>query len=102
MIGCVTSCVVKQEEQGQGPEMRKENTPGVTERINDTDTSIGGADVSDAEKAGWTLCVTERSNATDTRIGVDAEKAGSIIHSEADRVMRLRAKSEILSVKVFN
>ena len=93
---------MKQEELGQQPGMRRKNTPGVTERVNDVETCVGVTSRSATEKAGWTLCVTERSNATDTRIGVDAEKAGSIIHSEADRVMRLRTKSEILSVKVFN
>ena len=69
-IGCVTSCVVKCEEQGQQPEMRKNMTPGVTEPSND------------AEKAGRTPCVIERSNVADTCIGGasrrDAEKAGSV------------------------
>ena len=48
------SCVVKREEQGQQLEMRKKITPGVTERSNDMDTSIGGAGVINAEKAGQT------------------------------------------------
>ena len=42
-IGFVTSCVVTQEELGQQPKKRKENRQSVTERINDTETCIGGA-----------------------------------------------------------
>ena len=76
------SCVVKQKEQGQRREMCKENMPGVTEGNNDMDTSIGGADVSDAEKAGRMPCITERSNDADTCTGGAsmsyAEKAGSV------------------------
>ena len=60
MIGCVTSCVVKCEEQGQQLEMSKNMTPGVTERSNDVGTSIGGAGVGYAGKAGCTPCVIER------------------------------------------
>ena len=52
MIGLVTSCVVTEEELGQGPEKQKENTQSVTEQINDTETRIGGASVENAEKAG--------------------------------------------------
>ena len=49
-IGCVTSCVVKQEELGQQPGLRKKNTPS----INDAETCVGGASRSDAEKKGRT------------------------------------------------
>ena len=48
-IGFVMSCVVTQEELGQQPEKRKENTQSITGRINDAETHIGGAN---AEKAG--------------------------------------------------
>ena len=79
---CVTSCVVKCKEQGQQPEMRKNMTPGVTEQSNYAGTSIGGAGVGYAEKAGWTPCLIEWSNAADTCIGGasrhDVEKAGSV------------------------
>ena len=51
-IGCVTSCVVKQEELGQRPGMCRKDMPGVTERINDSETCVGSATRSDAEKAG--------------------------------------------------
>ena len=65
-IGCINSCVVKTEEIGQQPELRKTDLPSV----------------SDAEKAGRTPCITERSNATDTCIGGasggDTKKAGSL------------------------
>ena len=47
-IGFVTSCLVTQEELGQQPKKRKENTQRVKGRINDVDTRIGNA-----EKAGW-------------------------------------------------
>ena len=60
---------MKCEEQGQKPEMRKNMMPGVTERSNDAGTSIGGAGVGYAEKAGRTPCVIERSNVADTCIG---------------------------------
>ena len=77
-IGCVNSCVVKQDEWGQQLELCKKVTPS----INDAETCVGGANRSDAEKAGWTPCVIERSNAPDTCIGGasrrDAEKAGSV------------------------
>ena len=83
-IGCVTSCVVKQEELGQQPGLRKKNTPS----INDAETCVGGASRSDAEKAGRTPCVTGRSNATDTCIGgasgCNTKKAGSV-HSIGNR-----------------
>ena len=86
--GCVTSCLVKCEEQGQQPEMLKNMTPSVTERSNDVGTSIGDAGVGFAEKAGWMPCVIEQSNAVDTSIGGhsrrDAEKAGSV-HSIESR-----------------
>ena len=79
---------MKSEEQGQQPEIRKNITPGFTERSNDVGTSIGGAGVSYAEKSGRTPCVIERSNAADTCIGGasrhDAEKAGSV-HSIESR-----------------
>ena len=82
MIGCVTSCVVKCEEQGLQLEMRQNMTPGITEQSNDAGTSIGGAGVGYVEKAGRTPCVIERSNAGDTCIGSasrqDVEKAGSV------------------------
>ena len=48
----MTSCEVKQEELGQRPEMRRENTPCVNERSNVADPRIGGASVRNAEKAG--------------------------------------------------
>ena len=55
-----------------------------TPSINDTETCVGGASRSDAQKEGWTPCVTGRSNATDTCIGgasgADAKKAGIYIH----------------------
>ena len=51
-IGLVMSCVVTQDEQGQTPEVHKEDTQRVTGQSNDTDTCIGGASVGDAEKAG--------------------------------------------------
>ena len=52
VIGFVMSCLVTQEELGQQPEMRKENTQSITGRINDTETCIGGANVGNAKKAG--------------------------------------------------
>ena len=52
-IGLGTSCAVTQAEQGQTPEMRKEDTQSVTGQSNDTDNRIGGTSVGDAEKAGW-------------------------------------------------
>ena len=62
--------------------MRRKNTPGVTEQVNDAETCVGSASRRDAEKAGQTPFFTERSNATDTCIGGasggDAKKAGSI------------------------
>ena len=85
---CVTSCVVKCEEQGKQPEMLENITPGVTERSNDVGTGIGGAGVSYAKKAGRTTCIIEQSNAGDTCIGGasrrDVEKAGSV-HSIESR-----------------
>ena len=51
-IGLVMSCVVMQDEQGQTPEVRKEDTQSFTGQSNDTDTHIGGGSVGDAEKAG--------------------------------------------------
>ena len=51
-IGFVTSCVVTQEELGQQPEKRKENTQSVTGQINAAETCIGGASVENVEKAG--------------------------------------------------
>ena len=48
----MTSCIVTQEEQGQVPVKRKEDTSSFTELINDMDTRIGGASVGNAEKAG--------------------------------------------------
>ena len=52
-IGLVMSCVVTQDEQGQTPEVRKEDTQSITgQSSNDTDTRIGGSNVGDAEKAG--------------------------------------------------
>ena len=39
----VMSCVVTQEEQGQIPEKRKEDTQSVTGQSNDSDTRIGSA-----------------------------------------------------------
>ena len=51
-IGLVTSCVVTQAEQGQTPEMYKEDRQSVTGQSNDTDTHIGVARVGDVEKAG--------------------------------------------------
>ena len=50
--GLVTSCVAKYAEQGQTPEMHKEDTQSITGWNNDTDTRIGGASVVDREKAG--------------------------------------------------
>ena len=44
------SCVVKQEELGQQPEKRKENTHCVAGRRNCVETSIGGASAGTAEK----------------------------------------------------
>ena len=46
-IGLVTSCVVvvKQAEQSQLPEKRKEDTQSVTGHSNNIDTRIGGASV---------------------------------------------------------
>ena len=52
IIGLVTSCVVKQAEQGQLPERRKEDMQSVTGWCNDMDTYIRGASEGDAEKAG--------------------------------------------------
>ena len=43
---------MKHEELGQRPKMRRENTPCVTERSNDSDTGIGGASGRNMEKAG--------------------------------------------------
>ena len=53
-IGLVTPCVVTQDEQGQTPEVRKEDTQSATGKSNDTDTCIGGSSVGDAEKTGRT------------------------------------------------
>ena len=52
-IGFVTSCIVTQEELGQRPEKREENTQSVTGGINDEKTPIGSASVGNSEKAGW-------------------------------------------------
>ena len=52
-IGFVMSWVVTQEELGQQPEKRKENTHSIAGQINDKGTCIGGASVENAEKAGW-------------------------------------------------
>ena len=49
-IGVVTSCIVTQEELGQQPEKRKENTQFFTGRSNCAETHIGGASVGNAEK----------------------------------------------------
>ena len=43
---------MKQEELGQRPEMRRENTPCVKEGSNNAETRIGGASVRNTEKAG--------------------------------------------------
>ena len=51
-IGLVTSCVVTHEEQGQALVERNDATQCVLERSNDTESCIGGATVSDVEKAG--------------------------------------------------
>ena len=51
-IGCVTSCVVKQEELGQQPGLHKKDKLSVNDWINDAETCVGGASRSDAEKAG--------------------------------------------------
>ena len=79
---------MKQEELGQRHWMHRKNTLGVTEWVNDTETCVGGASRSDAEKAGRTPCIKEQSNATDTCIGGasggNAKKAGSI-HSLGSR-----------------
>ena len=89
-LGCINSCVVKSEEIGQQPELRKTDPPSV----------------SDAEKAGREPGVTERINATDTSIGgasgEDARKAGRVHSLEADNLTKLRTKSKILYMKVFN
>ena len=63
--GCMNSCIVKQGEWGQQPELRKKITPSV----NDTDTCVGGASRSDAKKAGQRPCVIEQSNDMDACIG---------------------------------
>ena len=52
MIGLVTSCVVKQEEQGQRPEKPKEDMQRVTGQGNDADTLIGSASRGNTKKAG--------------------------------------------------
>ena len=84
-------CVVKQDEWGQQPELRKKITPSV----NDADTCVGGASRSDTEKAGRAPCVIEGSNDTDTCIGGpsrrDTGKAGSV-HSidSRDKVRKQR------------
>ena len=49
-IGVVTSCVVKQEELGQQPEKRKENTHCVAGRRSCTETSIGSTSAVNPEK----------------------------------------------------
>ena len=49
-IGVVTSCVMTQEELGQQPEKRKENTQCVTGRSNGAETRIGSASVGNTEK----------------------------------------------------
>ena len=46
----MTSCLVTQEELGQRPQKRKENTPCVAERISDEETGIGSTSVRNAEK----------------------------------------------------
>ena len=51
-IGLVKSCVVTQEEQGQTLVELSDAMQRVTERSNDTETSIGGPSVGDMEKAG--------------------------------------------------
>ena len=50
--GPIVSCIVTQAEQGQTPQMHKEDTQSVTGQSNDTDTRKGGASVGDLEKAG--------------------------------------------------
>ena len=50
--GLVTSCIVTQDEQGQTPEVHKEDMQSVTGQSNDADIRIGGASLGEAEKAG--------------------------------------------------
>ena len=53
-IGLVTSCLVKQSEQGETPEMNKENTQSITGQSNNRDTRIGSASVGETGwKTGW-------------------------------------------------
>ena len=49
----VTSCVMTQEEQGQTPAEGIDTMQRVMGTSNDMGTCIGGASVSDTEKAGW-------------------------------------------------
>ena len=49
-IRVVTSCIVTQEELGQQPEKRTEDTQCITGRSNDTETCIGCASVGNPEK----------------------------------------------------
>ena len=56
----MTSCVVKQAEQGQLLEKRKEDTQSVTGWSNDINTRIGGASGGNAEKAGSVQSIENR------------------------------------------
>ena len=73
-IGLVTSCIVRQVEQGQLPEKHKEDMQSVTGQSNDRNTCIGSASRGNAEKAG----------------------------RKTDSVMKLKEKSVNVSVKFFS
>ena len=51
-IGLVTSCIVRQVEQGQLPEKHKEDMQSVTGQSNDMNTCIGSLSEGNMEKAG--------------------------------------------------
>ena len=81
-IGEVTSCVVKQEQLGQQPEKRKQNTHCIAGRSYWAETSIGGASAGNEEKV---------------------EKAGrkaDCVQNVENKLMKPKKKSKNLSVKV--
>ena len=49
----MTSYLIIQNEQGQTPEVHKEDTQSITGQSNGTNTHMGGDSVGDSEKAGW-------------------------------------------------
>ena len=70
-----------QDEQGQLPEKRKEDTQSVTGLSNDTDTHTGGASGENAEKAGWRTATPERELTGSDRQVVRARIDGTFSES---------------------